>query len=427
MRFFQDAQLFNFLQSSIFPLLLQKRSTRPQLRVWVPNCSTGEEVFSLAISLLEFLNEWGSNLCLQIFATDPDAKVLNSTRSGKFPESIAQDVSAQRLAKFFVKRENGYQVRKPVRDVCIFAPHKLIGDPPFSRIDLVSARNATRGLQPEQYDRVMSLLHYAINPHGFLLLDSDEESDMQNALFSRIHKALDVFGKNVAEAHNTYTFALRREAIQAFHALAKSEKSAKSGSTKRGEIRLQKELSILRQNLRDMFEEQEQVNAHLQATNEEIISINQELVAVNSELDAAKGELQTAIENLTATLNQLQNELNENLERRRELDGELSGVFSAMDGSVVMLGSDLSIRRFSAKAQHLLKAASTDIGRPISDLQPRILLPDLESVVEEVIETLSLREFQTRDTDDHAYSVRVRPFRGSDNRVDGVMMSFAEM
>jgi two-component system CheB/CheR fusion protein len=119
--------------------------------------------------------------------------------------------------------------------------------------------------------------------------------------------------------------------------------------------------------------------------------------------------------------------LNENLERRRELDGELSGIFSAMDGCIVMLGSDLSIRRFSTQAQHLLQAASTDIGRPISDLQPRILLPNLESVVEEVIETLSLREFETRDTDDHAYSVRVRPFRGSNNRVDGVVMSFAEI
>lgn len=424
--FFQDAQLFNYLQAAIYPLLLEKRSSRSQLRVWVPDCSTGEEVFSLAISLLEFLNNRDSQLCLQILATDSEASVLNKTRKGKFPDSISRDVPAERLAKYFVKIDDGYQVRKPVRDVCVFAPHNLIGDPPFSGIDLISARNATQGLRPEQYDRVMSLLSYAINPPGFLLIDSGSKSRMQNALFSRIQKNQNVFGKNPAQSHSTFTFALRRQAVQAYHALAKNDEHPNGGGARRGDARFQKELGILRQNLRDMFEEQEQVNEQLQASNEEIVSNNQELQAINSELDAAKDELQTANENLTATLNEMQTALNETSDRTRELDNELNGIFSAMDASIVMLGSDLSIRRYSTQAQPLLNAISSDIGRPITDLKTRILLPDLESVVEDVIKTLSLREFKTRDTDNRNYCVRVRPYRGSDNRVDGVVLSFVE-
>ncbi len=136
----------------------------------MPECATGEEVYSLAICLLEFLEASGTHLPIQIFGTDVSEEAVAKARSGVYIENIAADVSPQRLRRFFIPIEKGYQISKALREVCIFARQDLIKDPPFSNLDLVSCRNVLIYLEPELQKRLLSLFHYALKPSGFLLL-----------------------------------------------------------------------------------------------------------------------------------------------------------------------------------------------------------------------------------------------------------------
>src|SRR5262249_37400385 len=136
--FFRDPEAFEALKKSAFPGLLQNRSPNASIRIWVPGCSTGEEAYSLAISLLEYLGDVASSAQIQIFATDVSENIIQRARSGVYPESIGMDVSAERLRRFFQKVDGGYQISKSIRDMCVFAKQDVSRDPPFSRLDLIS-------------------------------------------------------------------------------------------------------------------------------------------------------------------------------------------------------------------------------------------------------------------------------------------------
>ncbi len=159
--FFRDPEAFAALCRDFFPRLLENRSPDAPLRVWVPGCSTGEEVYSLAICLLESLDARRRRAFIQIFGTDIRDSVVEKARAGIFLENIAAEVSPERLARFFVKMDGHYQVSKAVRDLCIFARHDLIRDPPFSRLDLISCRNVLIYLEPGVQRRVIANFHYA--------------------------------------------------------------------------------------------------------------------------------------------------------------------------------------------------------------------------------------------------------------------------
>ena len=139
--FFRDPEVFETLKSIVLPRLMEDRDPAQQVRVWVAGCSTGEEVYSLAICLLEYLGGSSMDPSIQIFGTDASEPSIQIARTGTYPESITSEVSAERLRRFFVKTEKGYQVAKRVRDLCIFARQNLCHDPPFSRMDLISCRN----------------------------------------------------------------------------------------------------------------------------------------------------------------------------------------------------------------------------------------------------------------------------------------------
>src|SRR5581483_3728959 len=118
------------------------------IRIWVPGCATGEEVYSVAMCALEYMRDAGVEVPMQIFGTDLSAAALERARAGVYPESIAADVTTERLRRFFVKTGRDYQISRPVRDLCIFAQQNLTGDPPFSRLDLISCRNVLIYLGP---------------------------------------------------------------------------------------------------------------------------------------------------------------------------------------------------------------------------------------------------------------------------------------
>lgn len=172
--FFRESEAFDALAMHVFPRLCDGRPDDAAIRVWVPGCSTGEEVYSLAIGLIEFLEGAHREIPIKIFGTDLSLAVINKARAGWYPESIERDVSTARLVRFFSQTEGGYQIRRDVRDLCVFAGHDVTRDPPFSAMDLVSCRNLMIYLGPALQDRVMAMLHYALREPGFLILGSSE-------------------------------------------------------------------------------------------------------------------------------------------------------------------------------------------------------------------------------------------------------------
>lgn len=191
--FFRDKEVFEALIEKVFPRLVEGRGSQAPIRIWVPACSTGEEAYSIAIGLLEFLGDEQAGRRVQIFGTDIDKDAILRARRGFYPENIALDVSPERLNRFFVKRDGGYQVKRQVRDLVVFATQNVTSDAPFSKLDLVSCRNLLIYLQPEMQRQVLRTLHYALKPGGFLLLGTSESVGDCPELFSLVDRSAKLY------------------------------------------------------------------------------------------------------------------------------------------------------------------------------------------------------------------------------------------
>ncbi|MGD0679138.1 MAG: chemotaxis protein CheB [Polyangiaceae bacterium] len=196
--FFREPETFEALRSQVFPKLCEDPRRDSPIRVWVPGCSTGEELYSIAIALLEFLGDAHKDVPIKLFGTDLSLAAVEKARAGRFTESIERDVSQVRLQRFFSKNESVYQIRRDVRDLCIFAQHDVTRDPPFSAMDLVSCRNLMIYLGPQLQDRVIALLHFALKEPGFLVLGNAETArafagfvavDGKNKIYARTSAA----------------------------------------------------------------------------------------------------------------------------------------------------------------------------------------------------------------------------------------------
>ncbi|OHD64487.1 MAG: chemotaxis protein CheB [Spirochaetes bacterium RBG_13_51_14] len=174
--FFRDPAAWKVMKNLIIPALLKNRPHSQALRVWIPGCSTGEEAYSLAIVFKEVLEQLkpARNHILLIFATDLDRDAIDKARGGIFPTNIVADVSSIRLNRFFVQVNHGYQISKFIREKVIFAPHNVIMDPPFTKLDLVICRNLLIYLTPELQKKILPLFHYSLNPGGILFLGNAE-------------------------------------------------------------------------------------------------------------------------------------------------------------------------------------------------------------------------------------------------------------
>lgn len=196
--FFRDTSTFEAVTRLVFPELVQHLFPGDPIRIWIAGCSTGEEVYSLAILLVEFLEEHALVLPFQLFATDIDAVALKQARAGIYQRKTLRAVSPERLTRFFLPLDsNGgrHQISKVIREHCVFARHNLAHDPPFSRLDLVSCRNVLIYLTPAGQEKVLQTLHYALKPHGFLLLGASESVGLDSALFTRVEQHLKLFIK----------------------------------------------------------------------------------------------------------------------------------------------------------------------------------------------------------------------------------------
>ena len=185
--FFRDPECFVALKKRVLSKLHEKKpaAKRPldePIRIWIAGCSTGEEVYSIAMLLLEELGEQANRARIQIFGTDIQERALEHARSGIYSEAAVAGVSAARLKRFFVRSDHGYQIQKSIRDLCVFARHDLTRDPPFSRLNLVSCRNVLIYMGPALQKRILSTFQYALKPGSWLFLGTSESvSDYSDA------------------------------------------------------------------------------------------------------------------------------------------------------------------------------------------------------------------------------------------------------
>ena len=147
--FFRDAEAFAVLGSSVLPALLEGKPEGGTVRVWVAGCATGEEVYSVAILLRDWLDRAQRELKVQIYGTDLDDDAIKTARAGLYPPNIAQDISPERQRRFFTKDDSGYRVKKEIREMAVFAVQSIVKDPPFTRLDLLCCRNVLIYLEPE--------------------------------------------------------------------------------------------------------------------------------------------------------------------------------------------------------------------------------------------------------------------------------------
>ena len=182
--FFRDPASFDALREHVFPGL-RDRGTKQPIRIWVPGCATGEEVYSLAIALLEFLGP-GSPAGLQIFGTDVSEPALEKARAGVYPAHAVRDFTSERLQRFFVQQDDSYAIVKEVRALCIFARQDLTRDPPFSRLDLISCRNVLIYLDEAAQRRVLQGFHFALRPDGMVIFGSAESVGQSSELFEQV-------------------------------------------------------------------------------------------------------------------------------------------------------------------------------------------------------------------------------------------------
>jgi two-component system CheB/CheR fusion protein len=203
--FFRDTEAFLLLKKTILPLLLKSKTQGETLRIWVAACATGEEVYSIAMTLLEIQQNKATNIPFQIFASDLSAEAISVARNGEYSVSQLKNVSPKQLQHFFTKSKDKYRISKSLRDVCVFAHHNILSDPPFSRMDFISCRNFLIYLDTSAQKKAISTFHYALNDGGYLMLGKSETIGASAHLFAVTNKKFKFYTskKKSGSARNT--------------------------------------------------------------------------------------------------------------------------------------------------------------------------------------------------------------------------------
>ena len=549
--FFREPETYKTLKETVFPALLEHRSQDDPIRVWIPGCSTGEEAYSIAIVLTEFLEEHGASCGIQIFATDLSDSVIERARSGVYLENAVTGVSAERLRRFFISRDRVYQINQSIRSACVFAKQDLTKDPPFSKIDLISCCNLLIYLGPLLQKRAISLFLYALKPGGFLVLGSSESIgsyadsfqtvDRKQRIYSKkassgpltldlsgsrtgpaaraeesassedagairnvqkyvdrmllaeysppgviVDDALHVIqvrgdtgsylqlppgdpttdltrlvkpgllaplraairkarhekapvvetGLRVRDGGQTRDVDLRVLPIrdpngkeQCWLILFEESRQGKAGARAKGKlaivpkstrdhdtiVHLEQELRATRDYLQSIVESQE-------AATEELRSANEEAQATNEELDTAKEELQASNEELNTVNDELRAR---NLEQG-VLNSDLRKLLESINIPLVMVGKNLHIRWFTPAMEPLLNLLPTDQGRPITDLHSAAI-PNFRELLLAALAGEQNQNIEMESPSGRWLSLRILPYRGPDNTIDGAIATLVDI
>jgi two-component system CheB/CheR fusion protein len=558
--FFRDPDAFVALQQEVFPGLVRARGDSDAIRIWVPGCSTGEEVYALAICLLEALGKRIEGPAIKLFGTDLSGEAIETARVGRYSEAAVVGVSPERLSRFFERIEGGYRIAKRIRDLCVFVKHDLTLDPPFAKLDLISCRNLLIYFDAELQRQVIPMLHHCLNKGGYLFLGQSETISGFQDHFAPVDKDHRIFvktgesrrlvyplaaGQEVEGKLSESKLAVRRypereaqkqadhlllaryappgvlvndrleviqfrgrtgayleqppgqpqakllrmaredlvahvhEAVERAKAQAVSvrkeglriqvdgesrvvdleviplaaipdttdryflvlfdETTTGSGVgernvARRGEPeppteasaeinRLKAELVATKDYLQSLISEHQTTADELAATNEEMVATNEELQSTNEELQSAKEELQSTNEELSTLNDQLRS-------RNQDLDqvaNDLVNVLSSVEIPVIIVDLDLRVRRYTPAVKDIASFIPEDVGRPIGDLKLKLQAEDLPSRIRGVIEAMSPKEWEVQRQDGHWYRMHIRPYRTTDQRLDGAVLAFLDV
>ena len=551
--FFRNPGSLDRLVEKVFPALFENRPSDVPVRVWVPGCSTGEEVYTLAMLLVEFAGNRPHPI--QVFGSDLSERTIDTARRGIYTAAVAEQVGPERLARYFQREDGGYRVVRELRERCVFVRHDLVRDPPFSKLDLVSCRNVLIYLGPVLQQRVMPIFHYALNQPGYLLLGGaesvtgfetlfdaidadariyvrkpaaraaltfppaigfgvsplatagasarsmvDVQRDVDHALLARYAPACVLVDENFdivqfrgrtgpyleAPAGHPQLSVLKMArsglAIELPLALKRAQRDnaavreeniaihepagvtttnlqvlpiAGPGTGKRyflvvfevAELprpaaempvpgrkavrsrdraaleSVRQELETTKEHLRALLTQQLATTEELGIKNEELQSANEELQSSNEELQTAKEELQSANEELE-TVNE---ELQRGNAQLRQANDDLGNVLASVEIAIIIVDPELRVRRFTPRARELIKLITSDLGRPIGDLQTNAPLPDLEQRISDVIRTLTVHEAEVHGADGTTYRMQIRPYRTADQRAGGAVLAFVDI
>jgi PAS domain S-box-containing protein len=450
--FFRDPGAWESLKRNVIAKLITDKKTSESIRVWTPGCSTGEEAYSIAMMLLREIESAGKKSDVQVFATDINEKSLTFAREGKFPSSVTADIPAEYLKTYFTCTEDGMHLRinKYVRDHVVFAKQNLLTDPPFSKLDLLICRNLLIYLEPESQDKSISIFHYTLKENGHLFLGNAESVGRRKELFksigdknSRLYQrttqtkpvqyafpaaiaaklttSADVNNPAANSAGNMAEFA--HETLLSLYAPAAVEAD-------RAAIRqLERELSTTRDELQTNVEELRSANEELQSSNEEMQASNEEMQASNEEMQASNEELETSREELQSLNEELvtvNTQLQVKIEEQEATNDDLNNFLSSSKIPTLFLDRAFNVRRFTPAMIGLIKLIPSDVGRPIGDMSISRLGADLLSDAQTALDKLSpvSREVAI----DKAWYVRsALPYMTSDNRIEGVVITFVDI
>ncbi len=554
--FFRDPEAFDALEQHVFRILATGKETPASIRIWIPGCSTGEEAYSVAMCLLEALDDRARSFSIKIFGSDLTDEAVETARAGVYSDPALADVSPERLLRFFDRIEGGYRIGKRIRDLCVFVKHDLTRDPPFARLDLICCRNVLIYFDVDLQRRVVPMLHYCLGDPGYLFLGQSEAIAGFRDLFEPLDKEHRIFAKRGGR-RNSYALAAYREREitvsrppfdrqfpareaqrQAEHLLlsryappgvlvnerleiiqfrghtgafleappglpdsnvlrmardglsprlheaieqARSQSitvihrdlrldtdtgtrffdleviplGGVSGAAERfflilfhdlapgaeglvgsrappatepphdvDEVaRLRAEILATREYLQSLVRDHQATADDLAGVNEELVAANEELQSTNEELQSAKEELQSTNEELSTLNDELRS-------RNSELDqiaGDLENVLASVDIPVIIVDMALRVRRFTPTMQRIATFIPEDVGRPIDDLRLKVKVDDLPERIFEVIHDLTAKEWDVEGPEGRWLRMQIRPYRTTDRRLDGAVLTFLDV
>jgi two-component system CheB/CheR fusion protein len=552
-KFFRDYPAFQLLEDKILPDLLRNKSKDKPFRVWIAGCSTGEEAYSMAILLKEYVerNMSKQHLKIQFYATDLDHEAIEKARKGIYFSNIAADMSSERLQRYFTKQGNFYHINQEIREMVVFAQHNLVSDPIFTKLDLLCCRNVFIYFKPELQKKLLPIFHYALNPEGVLFLGPSENIQSAENLFdtldvkwklykrrantSALAEITDFTGKSFAyvapkektvekdarakvgefvkkvllREHtppavlindkgdimyingrispylelmpgevevNIYSMAteklafdLRNAVKQAvskqelvtsqtkhkangtevslkltvrylknpeeikglllvvFEGLPLPVKRPKSTSlvalTKQDQEEKEEEIRILRETLQQIQEERDVTVEEIRSANEELQSTNEELQSTNEEAISAREEILSMNEELMTVNTQLR----EKTDQLTDINNDIINLLNSSHIATIFVDTHLRIRRFTQAALQVMNLIATDVGRPLTHIRSNLRYDALTKDLQDVIDRLILKESEIQSEDGKYYSVRILPYRTTDNYIDGAVINFVDI
>jgi two-component system CheB/CheR fusion protein len=556
--FFRDKHAFEALEKNVIPKLFENKTGKDHVRVWSVGCASGEEAYSLAILLSEYADGLTDPPKLQVFGTDVDEDAIFEARAYRYPETIEADVSPERLKRFFVMEGGRYRLKKALREMVVLAPHNILRDPPFSRLDLVVCRNLLIYLNRETQDKVLQVFHFALVDGGHLFLGSAESAESQAAIFATVDKKQKIYsrrpaafaikpsailplrsdwqlripemphegdqGKLLSSGEMHYKLieqyappsVLVNEEFEIEHVSESAGKylrfaggepsknilravhpelvpdlrmalcsvmqdgqpiefrSLRSGNQPEAVTnlivrpahlsetgsrfllvifdedkavvptanedahavstgsedainsivrRLEEDLQRTRTRLRTTIEQHETSIEELRASNEELQSVNEQLRTASEELETGKEELHSVNEELT-TVNQ---ELKEKVEEAVRMNSDMQNLMASTDIGTIFLDRERRVQLYTPSIEKVFNIIPGDVGRPLDHITHRLDCDELTADAIQVLKSLKPSERELCDDQDNCYLVRILPYRTTDDRIEGVVITFIDI